>query len=55
MADVQYFVECADFIDEVLGAELLPLVKCRMRLRPQAGFTRLVSQVMLNGACDLAL
>jgi len=54
VAGALYVVGYAEFSAEVVAAKLVPLVKIGMRVRLQTS-TSVVSQMLLNGACDLGI
>jgi len=53
VAGAPHIVGHTDFLAEVVAAELVPLVKVGMRVRLQTGSTSVVSQMLLDGSCDL--
>jgi len=55
VAGALHIVGHADFLAEVVAAELVPLVKVGMRVRLQTGSTSVVSQMLVDGLCDLGI
>ena len=55
VAGALHIVGHADFLAEVVAAELVPLIKVGMRVRLQTGSTSVVSQMLLDGSCDLGI
>ncbi len=55
VAGALHIVGHADFLAEVVAAELVPLIKVGMRVRLQTGSTSVVCQMLLDGSCDLGI
>jgi DNA-binding transcriptional LysR family regulator len=55
VAGALHIVGHADFLAEVVAAELVPLVKMGIRVRLQTGSTAVVTQMLIEGLCDLGI